>query len=97
MSYLEDLFSVQGKVALVTGGATGIGRMIATGLVRAGARVLIASRKGEDCMRAATEINGSGFPGSVEGFGGDVSTAAGIAALADEVVLVVAGLPVKVK
>ena len=79
------LFSVAGKTALVTGGATGIGRMAATALAASGARVLIASRKGEDCMRAATEINGSGFPGSVEGFGGDVSTAAGIAALADEV------------
>ena len=33
MSYLDELFSVAGKTALVTGGATGIGRMIATALV----------------------------------------------------------------
>ena len=48
MSYLDDLFSLRGKSALVTGGATGIGRMIATGLVSAGADVLIVSRKGDD-------------------------------------------------
>jgi NADPH:quinone reductase-like Zn-dependent oxidoreductase len=35
MSYLDDLFSVRGKTALITGGATGIGRMIATGLAKA--------------------------------------------------------------
>lgn len=85
MSYLEDLFSVRGKVALVTGGATGIGRMATTGLVKGGARVLIASRKGEDCMRTADELNAVGAPGSVEGFAGDVSTKEGVEALAAEV------------
>ena len=44
MAYLENLFSVAGKTALVTGAATGIGRMVATALVNGGARVLIASR-----------------------------------------------------
>lgn len=85
MSYLEDLFSVRGKVALVTGGATGIGRMIATGLAQAGARVLIASRKGEDCARVAEEINALGGTGSAEGFAGDVATEEGVAALAEAV------------
>lgn len=80
-----DLFSVAGKIALVTGGATGIGRMAATALAGAGAHVLIASRKGEDCARVASEINGSGVRGSVEGFAGDVSTEAGIKALVAEV------------
>ncbi|TIV24457.1 MAG: SDR family NAD(P)-dependent oxidoreductase, partial [Mesorhizobium sp.] len=55
MSYLDKLFSVAGKTALVTGAATGIGRMVATGLVRAGAHVMIASRKGEDCAKVANE------------------------------------------
>ena len=41
MSYLNQLFSVAGKTALVTGAATGIGRMAATGLVMAGANVLM--------------------------------------------------------
>lgn len=85
MAYLDDLFSVDGKTALVTGGATGIGRMAATGLAAGGARVLIASRKGADCQRVAGEINALGHPGSVEGFAGDVSTEAGCDNLAAEV------------
>ncbi|MDF1609033.1 SDR family oxidoreductase [Hoeflea sp. YIM 152468] len=85
MSYLEDLFSVNGKTALVTGGATGIGRMIATGLAQAGARVMIASRKGEDCVKAASDINSLGGAGSAEGFGGDVGTAEGVSALVETV------------
>ena len=85
MGYLDDLFSVAGKTALVTGGATGIGRMAATALVQAGARVLIASRKGEDCARAAADMNGLGGPGQAEGFAGDVSSEQGIAALVEAV------------
>ncbi len=85
MSYLDQLFGVAGKTALVTGGATGIGRMIAEGLAQGGARVLIASRKGEDCAKVAEEINAMGVAGSVEGFGGDVGTEEGVAALDAEV------------
>ena len=85
MSYLNDLFSVAGKTALVTGAATGIGRMAATGLVMAGANVMIASRKGEDCVRTAAEINALGGPGRAEGFVGDVGTEEGVAALVGEV------------
>lgn len=85
MTYIEDLFSVSGKTALVTGAATGIGRMAATALAQAGARVLIASRKGADCERVADEINALGAPGSVEGFAADVSTEAGLSALVAEV------------
>lgn len=80
-----DLFNLDGKTALVTGGATGIGRMAATGLAAAGARVLIASRKAEMCETTAKEINGLGLPGTVEGFGGDVGTEEGVDALAAEV------------
>ena len=56
MSYLDELFSVAGKTALVTGAATGIGRMAATALVKAGASVMIASRKGDDCVKVAERI-----------------------------------------
>ena len=84
-SYLGSLFGVEGKIALVTGGATGIGRMIATGLVQGGARVLIASRKGEDCIKVAEELNGLGAAGSAEGFAGDVGTADGVADLVEAV------------
>ena len=74
MDYLGHLFSVSGKTALVTGGATGIGRMAAEALVRAGARVLIASRKADACVAVAKEINTLGAFGSCEGFGGHVGT-----------------------
>ena len=47
------LFSVQGRVALVTGGSAGIGRMIATGLAAAGARVTICGRGADKVARAA--------------------------------------------
>ena len=83
--YLEGLFSARGKTVLVTGGASGIGRMIAGAFVGAGARVLIASRKGDACAACAAELNGMGHPGHAEGFAGDVSTADGVAALAAEV------------
>lgn len=85
MSYLEELFSVSGKTALVTGAATGIGRMAATALVRAGAHVLIASRKGDDCASVAEELNRLGASGSAEGFAGDVGSEPGVTALSGEV------------
>lgn len=85
MSFIDDLFSVAGKTALVTGAATGIGRMAATALMQGGANVLIASRKGADCARVADELNAMGTNGKAEGFGGDVSTEEGIAALVAEV------------
>lgn len=77
----ESLFSLQGKTALVTGGATGIGRMAAEALVRAGAHVLIASRKGDACEAVATELNALDAAGSAEGFAGDLSTEDGVDAL----------------
>ncbi|MCR9135975.1 MAG: SDR family oxidoreductase [Alphaproteobacteria bacterium] len=85
MTYLEELFSVHGKTALVTGGATGIGRMVATGLVKGGARVLMASRKGEACEAVAAELNALDAPGSAVGFAGDVSSPEGLEALVSAV------------
>ncbi len=54
---MKDLFSVAGKTALVTGGSRGIGLMIARGLVEAGARVYISSRKADVCERVAAELS----------------------------------------
>lgn len=77
----EILFSLHGKTALVTGGATGIGRMAAEALMKAGARVLIASRKGDACEAVAAQLNEMDAPGTVEGFAGDVGTEAGVDAM----------------
>ncbi|NOD29549.1 SDR family oxidoreductase [Ruegeria sp. HKCCD6228] len=81
----DTLFSLPGKTALVTGGATGIGRMAAEALVRAGARVLIASRNGDACVAAAAELNALEAPGSAEGFAGDISSEASIAKLVSDI------------
>tara|TARA_B110000503_G_C7031118_1_gene364042 strand:+ start:107 stop:922 length:816 start_codon:yes stop_codon:yes gene_type:complete len=54
---LNHLFSLQGKVALVTGGSGGIGRMITQGLLQAGAKVYISARNEESCRQAATELS----------------------------------------
>jgi len=54
---LKNLFSVEGKVVLVTGGSRGIGEMIARGYVENGAKVYISSRKAEVCDRVAEELS----------------------------------------
>jgi NAD(P)-dependent dehydrogenase (short-subunit alcohol dehydrogenase family) len=58
---VKDLFSVAGKVALVTGGSRGIGRMIAQGFVENGATVYISSRKADVCDRVAAELSTHGI------------------------------------
>jgi NAD(P)-dependent dehydrogenase (short-subunit alcohol dehydrogenase family) len=54
---LKDLFSLEGRVALVTGGSRGIGRMIATGLLHQGAKVYITARKAAACEATAAELS----------------------------------------
>jgi NAD(P)-dependent dehydrogenase (short-subunit alcohol dehydrogenase family) len=76
---MSDLFDVSGKTALVTGGSRGIGLMIARGLLEAGARVIVSSRKAGDLESAAAELATVGDCRAIQG---DVSTPEGAAALA---------------
>lgn len=81
----ESLFSLTGKAAAVTGGATGIGRIVAKTLVLAGADVVIASRKAEACEEYAASLNALGAPGSATAIAGDVSNESGVNALAGRI------------
>src|SRR5215468_6688394 len=56
----SSLFRLDGRVALVTGGSRGIGRMIAAGFIAQGAKVYIAARKAESAEKAAIELSHGG-------------------------------------
>ena len=55
-----DLFDISGKRAVVTGGGSGIGTMIASGFIDAGVSVIIASRKEESLKEVADELSERG-------------------------------------
>src|SRR3954468_22648836 len=79
---MNDLFTLQGRVALVTGGSRGIGRMIAAGFLRQGAKVYITARKAETCEQTARELS---TLGTCIALPADVSTVEACQALAVEI------------
>jgi 2-deoxy-D-gluconate 3-dehydrogenase len=78
---LQHLFSVEGKVALVTGGSRGIGEMIAAGLAANGARVYLSSRKSEVCDATAERL-AEQYGAEVVSLPADLSGLEGVAELA---------------
>jgi len=79
---MNDLFTLQGRVALVTGGSRGIGRMITAGFLRQGAKVYITARKAETCEQTARELSSLG---TCIPLPADVSTVEACQALAVEI------------
>lgn len=78
---MKDLFSLEGRIALVTGGSRGIGKMIAQGFLEQGATVYITARKAPVCDQAAEELSQFGKCVSLPH---DISSIAGCEALAAE-------------
>ena len=81
---IQDLFSIEGKTALVTGGSRGIGEMIAAGFLSNGAKVYISSRKAEVCDATAQRLSDE-YGGECISLPSDLSDLAGIEALASEI------------
>ncbi|WP_329008098.1 glucose 1-dehydrogenase [Micromonospora rifamycinica] len=81
---MTDLFSVDGKTVLVTGGSRGIGLMIARGFVRAGADVIISSRKADVCAAVAEELSAEGRCVAIPADLSDDAGAEGLAAAVRE-------------
>jgi len=79
--YLADLFSLDGRTAIVTGGSSGIGRGIATALAKAGASTVVVARGESRIEETVAELTESGCRAA--GIVGDLSTRAGIRAVAE--------------
>lgn len=80
--YLSDLFSLDGRVAVVTGGSSGIGRAITGALARAGASVVIVARREKELADTVGELAADGCRAAW--VSADLSTGDGVRTAADE-------------
>jgi hypothetical protein len=81
-----NLFSLAGKVAIVTGSSRGIGKAIAERLAEHGAKVAISSRKLEPCQKVAEEINARHGAGTAIAVAANISSKEALQALVDQTV-----------
>src|SRR6476660_4436154 len=82
---LQNLFSLKDRVAVVTGGSRGIGRMIAAGFLSQGAAIYITARKAGPCEATAKELSAE-YDGECIALPIDISTVDGCDKLADEII-----------
>ncbi|KAF8849674.1 NAD(P)-binding protein [Acephala macrosclerotiorum] len=84
---INNLFSVKGRVALVTGGTSGIGLMIAKGLVTNGCKVYVCGLESDPIDAVQEELNllGKSSGGSAAGFSCDITSKEGIQAVSDKI------------
>jgi NAD(P)-dependent dehydrogenase (short-subunit alcohol dehydrogenase family) len=62
-AYLDEVFGLRGRTAVVTGGSSGIGRSMAVALGRAGARIILVARRPEPMSEVVEELKGHGAEG----------------------------------
>jgi len=78
---VRDLFNLEGRVAIVTGGSIGLGRQIPEGLAEMGANLVLCARKKERCQQAAEELQQLGV--KTLALGCDVKNPAGVQEVVD--------------
>jgi NAD(P)-dependent dehydrogenase (short-subunit alcohol dehydrogenase family) len=82
-SYLEEIFGLRGRTAVVTGGSSGIGRAMAVALGRAGARIVLVARRPEPMREVLDELAGHGAEGHA--ISADLADRAAVAVAIDKI------------
>ena len=82
-TYLDEIFGLTGRTAVVTGGSSGIGRAMAIALGRAGARVLLVARRPEPMAEVVAELESFGAQGHA--ISADLTDRPAVTAVIDEI------------